>query len=283
MKIFLILCLCVSSLPISTFTGSMIAAGGALKHLAANRPQHSYQSFFKDADNVNRKQIPENSPVVHQGIDKSIRSFAKPNKILYPTSIHLSSMNDYTITGFVGRGADGSVFEGHDPANPEEKLIFKLYIGGFYSFLGYEAIQSIFLTEVWALEIQNRLIDADYRNLVTVQPKIEGINLQNHLSNLQYTDENQYNETIKEYLALPEKFRKQWNFIHGDVRPSNVIIDKSGKMNLIDFCRSRPISSDKTRRAYEELVDDDLARKAINHKYEWSDFSSFYSFLKDKN
>jgi serine/threonine protein kinase len=188
---------------------------------------------------------------------------------------HFRITKDYTITDFIARGADGAVYEGYDHVNPQKKLIFKFYIGAFYSFMGYDALKDIFLTEVWALKKISRLIDADYRNLVIVQPKIEGITLKEHLSNLVGNNQDQYDETIKEYLTLAGKFRKQWNFIHGDVRPSNVIVDDTGKMHLIDFGRSRSISLDKLRRSFEEEVDDDIARKAISYDYEWSGFSSF--------
>ena len=224
-------------------------------------------------------------------IDQNILSLARPFEVIFPKAITIAKNSsfsketvNYALTSFVCRGADGAVYEGYDTKNPKDLLIFKCYAGGFYWQLGYDTAKRIFDTEVWVLQRLSRLVNADRENLLSVQPKIEGISLEAYLSIVGLNNNiNKSHTQIKdEYLNLPGEFRKKWNLIHGNVRPSNVIIDSLGNMHLIDFGRSRTISTDERQRYFEEMVDDNLARKAIgsSYDYDWTSFSSYEKWLR---
>jgi tRNA A-37 threonylcarbamoyl transferase component Bud32 len=105
--------------------------------------------------------------------------------------------------------------------------------------------------EAAVLQHLNRLVFYDENLSMLVFTQIHGKDL------WQVIHENSGRELYKgEYTKLAREFYKKTGYIHGDVRPPNVIVDsKSGKLRLIDFGRSFVPKNDKE--AQEDLKKDE--------------------------
>lgn len=165
---------------------------------------------------------------------------SNPKSVSFPMTLNLDERK-YTVTGFVAQGADGTVYEGnYQDGDQTKQVIFKVYTGGyFFKHLSIE----YFNNEKHALEKLGRLIDADDKHLILVMQKITGITLtelvRNIRTNMSQDDEETLRLLLAEYLRLPAEFRKKWGLVHMDIHPSNVIVDKSGEMVLIDFAKTK--------------------------------------------
>lgn len=156
----------------------------------------------------------------------------------------LSLDRNYTITGYIARGADGSIYEGfYQEGDKVQEVIFKIYLGGF--FFNVNPLES-FNNEKYALSKLGRLIYSDETNLMIIMPKIKGVTLSEVVKKLRLNINDDENQTIlkdlmEKYLKLPAEFQNKWEMVHMDIHPGNVMIDEDGKMVLIDFSRSKPL------------------------------------------
>ena len=146
-----------------------------------------------------------------------------------------------TLTKDLGSGAFGRVYEASIDRS-RTPVVVKI------AHSGIKNEDDIFKREVEVLQQLRRLQVADFENKIIVQTKIKGITLENYLktSDRIETFLDPDSKIFINYKNLHNQFYKETNykFIHGDIRPANVIVGNDGSLTLIDFGLSKKASSD---------------------------------------
>ena len=185
-------------------------------------------------------------------LPKSIHS-----KLRFPVRVSIGNSR-YQLNGYLTEGAEGIIYEAARFSRPDRPLIVK-------SMIRSEKAETAFKNERDALTSMHRLVMADPEKLVIVEPKIEGVGLDKLLT--KDTPPEVQSNFWNQYFKLPETFYEKWGLIHGDIRPANVIVDKNGKMHLIDFGRTKKAPADQVDLKRLLWKDQSLAR------YEWEFFN----------
>ena len=165
------------------------------------------------------------------------------------------SMKGYKITRELGAGSYGRAFEAM-PMDGSKGVPVVMKI----NFDSVPEAHRMFQTEAEVLKSLGRLIDIDERNLITVQTKIDGINLHGYIKSAAGLAEWKKHDSIlkKQYHDLYEKFYEDTGkkFIHGDIRPENVILKPDGELVLIDFGMSQRALPEGTNELEYQLYSD---------------------------
>ena len=154
-------------------------------------------------------------------------------------------MNEYIITDYISSGAQGSTFRGYLSQDPNERVVFKIY--------KEPNARKAFFTEKRALIILGRLYDEDLSNLITVQEEIPGQVLSKWFINHDNISEE---FAFKEAIQLLYNFQTEWNLVHNDVRPENIIRKPDGTLELIDFGYSDILSDNNL--TYNQQINKDF-------------------------
>jgi serine/threonine protein kinase len=175
--------------------------------------------------------------------------------LLLPMKLSLDTVyhRDYTITKELGRGLYGRAFEAY-AEDFETKFVLKIMHAGVQN------VDSILNREAEVLDAFDRLIDIDTTNHIIIQKKIDGMSLSDYLQTPKGQQEWNHgqSELALRYYNLPTIFylESDKKFIHGDIRPANVIIESNGELKLIDFGMAQNAYPPGTRELEQQLLRD---------------------------
>jgi tRNA A-37 threonylcarbamoyl transferase component Bud32 len=161
--------------------------------------------------------------------------------------------DNIVLTKYVSRGGSGIVYEAHLKEEPGTPLIFKIFHQGDEE---DDAFQ-----EAVVLNQLERLVYYIKDPWILLFNKIEGDDL------CEVIRKNNNQEMYKEeYSKLSRDFYDKTGYIHGDIRPQNVIVNKeTGQLQLIDFGRSfDPLQQEKLTLEQAFKIDEEYAMQEYN-------------------
>lgn len=156
------------------------------------------------------------------------------------------------LTSLLGSGRYGTAYGAYLKNSVDKTpLVMKIY--------HLKEVQDLRREKI-VLEKLSRLVLYDENLWMLVYKQIPG----NDLWSLMTKNENieMYKD---EYMELSKNFYKETGYIHGDIRPPNVIVDsETGKLRLIDFGKSfKPESEEDAVKAL--AADEEYAMKEYQH------------------
>ena len=96
--------------------------------------------------------------------DRMLPRLSRPGEVKLPLTVAIGK-SKYEITGFLSQGAEGAVYLARAYNNPGEAVVIKAMVER-------HGAQTSFKNEYDALKTMNRLVAADEKNMIIVQPKI---------------------------------------------------------------------------------------------------------------
>ena len=156
---------------------------------------------------------------------RKVRALVSDSPIIFPTRIAVQDQ-DYILFRILGKGAYGTAFRAQSLPDDSIPLVVKILKKPI------QQLKSELDMESATLDKLGRLIARDAQSGVLVQRYIKGTVLSHALAKM---DASLVPDLKTKYLKLSRDFLDQTGYIHGDVRPANVIVDSEGKLHLIDF------------------------------------------------
>lgn len=159
---------------------------------------------------------------------------------------------DIILTKYVSRGGSGIVYEAHLKQEPDTPLMFKIF---------HQPDEDDAFQEAVVLNQLERLVYYVRDPWILLFNKIEGKDLWEVIR-----DNNNQEMYKEEYSRLSRDFYDKTGYIHGDIRPQNVIVDKeTGQLQLIDFGRSfDPLQQNKKTLEQALKIDQEYAMLEYN-------------------
>jgi len=192
-------------------------------------------SFSKDIDgeiNVLLKILKQflKEDAVHRAetliLQGKIKWLLGEEDVVFPVNLGFGD-RELVINNYLGSGRYGTAFNVYLKNSVDKKpLVMKIY--HLHSIMDLRR-------EKFMLEKLGRLEFYDESLWMLIYRKIPGKDLSEVLAD--NGNQEMYRE---EYMKLSKKFYEKTGYIHGDIRPPNVIVDdNTSKLHLIDFGRSQ--------------------------------------------
>jgi tRNA A-37 threonylcarbamoyl transferase component Bud32/uncharacterized protein YggL (DUF469 family) len=202
-------------------------------------------------------------------LKEKINQLLNADQIQFPLQLGFGDRG-FVLNSYLGSGRYGTAFGAYLKKSVRKSpLVVKIYKNN-----NLEDLRS----ERAVLELLKRLVYCDENLSLLVFQQIPGKDL------AQLIHENSGREMYKlSYSKLARKFFKKTGYIHGDVRPPNVIVDrKTGKLRLIDFGRSfKPDSKEEAER--ELKLDEKYAMLEYKHSVLYSKMKTAYDSRSTKD
>lgn len=200
-------------------------------------------------------------------LKEKIQRISAGNNIIFP--VHLGyGKDELVLNNTLGVGRYGIAYDAHlKNSITKEPLVVKVYHGK-------EDIMNV-RREKNMLAKLGRLVKYYDEFWMLVYKQVQGKNL------LDVIMDNDSQEMYKDdYKKLSRNFYRDTGWIHGDIRPPNVIVnDKTGTLNLIDFGRSFKPNSKEVSEALTS--DEEYALEEYNHCVLFSKMTEGYKTPND--
>ena len=155
----------------------------------------------------------------------------------------------YRMIREIGRGTSGIVWEAFDKKRGEAvalKTMKSDIPNQYYPYLLQEARRMATLHHTSLVNVYNAGQLEDGRPFYTMT-LIDGVNLQQHMSSCESTWAQK--ASILKQLCQVLSYAYQKGYVHRDVKPANVMIDRQGKVFLVDWGTAEHIQSDSSTKS----------------------------------
>jgi serine/threonine protein kinase len=159
--------------------------------------------------------------------------------------------SEYVLMKELGKGAFGRAFEALQKG-ASKPVVIKVAHSRIPHAGDYMRREADVLQEL------GRTYEYDPKTQILVQEKIEGITLVEFLQTDGWQKTWDSFNLENQYFDLPMKFYRSTNgkYIHGDIRPANVILQPNGELTLIDFDLSYFAYPPQSRELQQQLFND---------------------------
>lgn len=193
-----------------------------------------------------------------------LRALRDPSKIHFPIKFQLNSQY-YILSRIQEMSAVGNTFEACLTSSPNQKLLIKFTNLEFLNDL------SRFRNDIKVLKKLKRLIDYDAKQLISVQPKMDGSPFFTVMHRESYNP-SRFARRKADYQNLVKVFYNQTGMVHFGISPDNVIVSSRGKYSILNFDDTLDLKT-KPLNEHEEFL------KKSNQVAD-ENFQVYYSYLK---